>query len=189
MSQEDIFAYTIKKIEAEAKRKAEELNEKARDEAKKILANATQEAENTKRQRIAQEKERLEFELSQEVNALQIRTKHMELHTINEILESIKAEMLARLANLGAEKKREIIGRMLRIAKQQIPDGVVYSNAQDEGTVKGFAVYPYRGNIKCAGGILVEEKNGERVLDLRYEHLIELIFEKHGEEIYRMLFE
>ncbi|MEM4308801.1 MAG: V-type ATP synthase subunit E family protein [Thermoplasmata archaeon] len=186
---DDVLAQTTKKIESEAKKKAEEILANAKAEARNILTKANAEIEKAKKEKIALEKEKLEFELKQEIHSAENAARKKELQTKRQIIDAVKEETLAKLRAMEREKKRELLGKMLRIAKKQIPDGFVYTNAEDAEIVKAFAVYPFKQTINCVGGILVEEKSGERVLDLRYETLVERIFSERGEELWKMLFE
>ncbi|MEM3445348.1 MAG: V-type ATP synthase subunit E family protein [Thermoplasmata archaeon] len=186
--QEDTLSLTAKKIEAEARKKAEKIIGEGKAEARKILEDKNKEIESAKKERIALEKERLEMELTQELHSAVGIARQRILRKKQEIIETLKQEALGALRRMGRERKMEILGKMLKIAKKEIPDGFVYANAEEAEIVKGFAVYPFRGTIKCAGGILVEEKTGERVLDLRYETLLERVITERGEEIWKMLF-
>ncbi|MGC9060729.1 MAG: V-type ATP synthase subunit E, partial [Thermoplasmata archaeon] len=161
----------------------------AKAEARNILAKTMADIEKEKNARIQEEKQKLDFELKQEVYAAKVRAKNMELRAKQEILEGLKAEILNRLNKMDLEKKRELLGKMLKIAKKTIPEGAIYASASDEQILRGFAVYPVKGIINARGGFIVEEKGGEKLLDLRYETLLEHIFEKYGEEIYHRLFD
>ncbi|MCX8173338.1 MAG: V-type ATP synthase subunit E family protein [Thermoplasmata archaeon] len=189
MAPNDVLAETVKKIETEARKKAEEIIASAKAEARNILTKTNAELEKTKMERIAKEKEKLEFEMKQELHSAESIARHREMQTRKQIIEAVRREVLVKLKAMEKEKKREILGKMLRIAKKQIPEGFVYANPEDAEVVRGFAVYPFKATVNCAGGIIVEEKSGERVLDLRYETLVERVFTERGEELWKILFE
>ena len=165
------------RILAEAKARCDEELAKAKEGAEAILKKAK---ETGKRDAL-----RLE---SQETSSMEIEAKKMKLVAKKEVLDSVLKASLKRLGDLSQEKRVAILGKLLVMARGEIPKGRAYCRPEDQAQVSA-AGYTHAGQLSSIGGVIIENEDGSVRLDLRFETLLQQIWGRRTKEIAAALFD
>ena len=162
----------------EAGQQSLQILNKAEKEAKAIVAEARDKAE-----------KQIKLMREQEMSSAEVEGRRNMLKTEKDILDTVKSKTFEALKAAPLPKREEMIGGLVKQASTIISEGYVYANAQDAPSVKRLASkYQYSGDIDCAGGLVIESLDRSQKLDLRYETLLEDLWQEKIGEVADILF-
>ncbi len=175
-----------------------DISEKAEAESKAILAKASTEAAAIKtaaeaeaRQIAAAEVAKADQSISKmrqrELSSAKLDVKKSKLNAEKDVLTDVHAGFVKQLSALPREKKVDIMKKLIKLAKKDIPAGKIFCNAADADLVKDSG-YAYGGNIKCLGGILVTSEDGSINLDYTFDSILEDVWTSSMKQISDILF-
>lgn len=168
------------------KAEAGEIIAQARAEAERMLSEVRAEGEKTvqeaaDRAHLAAARKRV-----QDLARAELETRKIVLAAQKEALDEVYQRALARLGTLRENKG--ILEKLLRANESEWKaGGRVYSNARDAPLVKGLVGKAYAGNVDCAGGLVIENADGTRRVDLRYESLLRDVWNDSVREVAEVL--
>jgi V/A-type H+-transporting ATPase subunit E len=176
----------IEKIQNEGKEKITSILQDAEKQATQIL----QVKQKTLDEVSAQKKKELEKQIrtlkTQEGSSVEIEIKKIKLNAQKDVLNHTYQECLDALSTLSHEK---MISFLLKKVEKELPEAAyVYSNKRDEPVVRSQTKITYGGQIEALGGIIVENKEKTMKVDLRYETIAALIWDRSLKEIAEQLF-
>jgi V/A-type H+-transporting ATPase subunit E len=162
-------------IIAQARAEAERMLSEVRAEGGKAIQEADQNARQAAERKRVQDMARAEIEARKIVLAAQ-----------KDALDEVYQRALARLGSL--RENAAILERMLKANETEWKaGGHVYSNARDASVVKGLVGKAYAGNVECAGGLVIENADGTRRVDLRYESILREVWNDSVREVAEVL--
>lgn len=176
-----------------------ELKKNSNLEATKILSEAETELSkiisDTKKS-IAEKKTEMETTLQKELEQLkkqsiasaELEAKKVYLQTQKKILDELYNEILADLENLNEQQRKNFLIKLIKRSKSVIQNGGFYSSKKDADFIKLNSDYIYLGEIATVGGFIIENLDKTARLDLRFETLLESIWEKNLKDIAERLF-
>jgi V/A-type H+/Na+-transporting ATPase subunit E len=175
-----------------------DISEKAGAESKAIAAKASTEAAAIKtaadaeaRQIAAADLAKADLAISKmrqrELSSAKLDVKKSKLNAEKDVLSDVHAGFVKQLSTLPGEKKVDIMKKLIKLAKKDIPTGKIFCNAADADLVKDSG-YAYGGNIKCLGGILVTSEDGSIKLDYTFDSILEDVWTSSMKQISDILF-
>jgi V/A-type H+-transporting ATPase subunit E len=184
MSLEKVVEDILRRGE-ERKREIIRQGEKERDET--ISQADSQIADNRKRaeQRSATLVAQME---QQEISSAELESKKALLAAQRQVMEELKAQVLAEMANYPADNRRAMYSKLMNRAKNELGECYVYSNSADSALVKPPSGIMMGGVIDCRGGLVFETKDRTVRLDYRFESMLEDVWNSKIQEIYANLF-
>ena len=162
-------------ILAQARAEAERMLSEIRAEGDQMLREASQRGEEAAQRKKVQDLARAELEARKSVLTAQ-----------KEALDEVYQRALARLSSL--RENADFLRALLKANEEDWKaGGRVYCNANDQALVKPLAGRSFAGTIECAGGILVENADGTRRVDLRYESILRDVWNDSVREVAEIL--
>jgi|GEM_PF-5051701 len=177
--------------------KAQSILEKAKMEANEIISKAEKEAEKYKEDYL----KNLEHELNQlkvqSIESAKLGSQRKILVEKKAIIEKVKSkEVISAISLLSKERNEKWVEHLLQRASKTLHEGYIYmdkplydkiySTPNPKGHIKH---YEYKGALENSmGGIYLISKDGEKILNMSYENLINIIWESHYKEFASMLF-
>ena len=161
-------------IAEQGKKEKQDRIQKAEDEGQKILQSKTGESEKLVQRMNTQEMARAELE-----------SKKIVLSSQKEILDSVYETALRRLSDLP--QNETLLRTLVSNHKTEISAGMVYCNQKDEAFVKGLVGSNFGGATDCIGGLVIESQDGTTRIDLRYETMLQEIWDDSIKDIADLL--
>ena len=184
----------------------EEIREKGRSEAEKVLQGSRQDvdqilaAANKKAggiKLVAEEESAKQSAhlVSQDVSAANLLVKRELLNTQKALLDQVYEATRKDIAALPESFHREAIKRLLTEAKKEIPAGTIYCNARDVAAAKAviaenpdFAGFKLGEPVNIDGGLLIEGAGAELQIDYSYRTFLTKVWESGLKDASDILF-
>jgi V/A-type H+-transporting ATPase subunit E len=159
--------------------------EKDRDEllaqAKKRIAENTALTEQKTRASIVQMEQ-------QEVSSAELGSKRVILESQRKVMDELRAEVLAELAKIPADRRKRMYSKLIARAKAELGECYVYSNEKDKALLQLPAGIQNGGTVDARGGLVFESKDRKVRLDFRFETLLDDLWNSRMKDIYSHLF-
>lgn len=124
-----------------------------------------------------------------ELLSAELEGKKLALVAQKELLEEVRNETLKRISELSRDKNTKILTALLSNVPSEFKGGYIYYNKKDSEIMKKLSKdFDFGGNIECAGGFMVENK--ERIIreDYRFEIILSEVWEKSLKNVAESLF-
>ena len=157
-------------------------------EKQKIISTAKADAEAARRHRIKELEQRLSLMKQQAISSAELESKKRLLQEQNALLAQVKDEVLNSLSALGADARKDLLGKLGRIAARQLSKGIIHCRKDDEKLVGVPAGFKKIADLTGAGGILAESEDGNFRMDLTFEVLLDDLWNKDVQKVYEILF-
>jgi V/A-type H+-transporting ATPase subunit E len=165
----------VSKIKAETDSEVLQIIEEAKDNAKRILGESLAKAEDDiKKMR------------QQEISSANLEVKRTLLNARKEILEEVYNRAFETVSSLSEAKNKELLGAI--ITKNEAQGKKIFSNAKSEKLVRELSSLEYAGNIDCAGGVIIENEEGNIRLDYTYDVILKSVNERSLKQTSDILF-
>jgi V/A-type H+-transporting ATPase subunit E len=160
-----------------------DISDKVETESKGIISNAQVEADGIRKSAESEAKKIHSAELARaddtiskmrqrELSSAKLDIKKAKLNSEKDALNETKASFVRQLSALPREQKVDILRKLIKMAKEDIPQGKIHTNAADSDLVKDSG-YEYGGNVNCIGGIVVTSVDGSVKLDYTFDSILE----------------
>ncbi|HET6404150.1 MAG TPA: V-type ATP synthase subunit E family protein [Candidatus Thermoplasmatota archaeon] len=163
----------VESIRGEGRTQATSIVSAAKAEADAILADAKRQAAEITARRQSEASTAADAHIKREVAHADLEARRLRLTAERELMVNVRAEVEKRLAALPADK-REAHLRTL-IAKANVPNGKVWVAKQDEASARKLGLN-VAGTFEGLGGVVVESEDGATRENLRYETLLDEIW-------------
>ena len=173
-------------IIAHAEQEAHSITAQAKEQAKKDMqsAHAIVDAFDTDIQaQLQKELEQMEKKYSASMKLL---SKKYLLQKRKEILEEVFAQLRTTLSSLPKAEKKALYDVLYARAKKQCTAGNIYCAKQDIALVKTLASAVVEQPM--VGGIIVESKDGNYLIDYSFDSMIAHMYEQKLQEVTAQLF-
>jgi V/A-type H+-transporting ATPase subunit E len=176
----------IQAIQARGKAEVDQILAEARAERERMLSDVRIESDKGLSDAEARAREAAERRRVQDFARAELEARKIVLAAQKEDLDEVYQRALARLSNL---KENPGFLRMLLKANEAEwkTGGKVYSNARDEAIVRGMVGKAYAGHIETSGGLIIESADGSRRVDLRYESILQDVWNDSVREVAEIL--
>lgn len=162
----------IDEVRTNADARAQAIVSEARAEAEQTVADAKAKVAEYEAKKLAQaEKDAVQLK-AQAISHAEFEARKGRLEAESELRSTLRAQMLDAFAGLNKTTRNKHIKKLLKTAKEAIPEGRIWGNQTDEATLKK-SDYEFSGSVDIVGGIIVESKDGRVRLDLSYETLLD----------------
>lgn len=170
----------LERIRDTGRAEAAEILAEGRRERERMLL-ATQ-AEGAKLRARREEEARTQAERVrvQDLARAELDAKKTILAAKDEVLRAVRERVLARLAS---NPSPGTLRRLLAKHASEWRSGRVYGNARDAALIREVVGGTYAGMIDCVGGVVIESVDGTRRLDLRYEGILDDVWEDAVREV------
>ncbi len=168
------------------KSEAGEIMAQARAEAERMLSEVRAEGEKAIREAEERAHQAAERKRVQDLARADLETRKIVLAAQKEALDEVYQRALARLGTL--RENARILEKLLKANEAEWKaGGRVFSNARDASLVKVLVGKAYAGTVDCAGGLVIENADGTRRVDLRYESLLRDVWNDSVREVAEVL--
>lgn len=176
----------VKEIKARGKAEAEKIRAETEKEVSSILEKAKAKAEKIKAEKQQATMKEIEKLRMQELSSAHLVVKRELLNARKQILEQVYEKAVEELKQLPPEKNQEILKTI--IEKHQDNNSKIYSRSEDRQMVKKLTKLRFAGEIKCIGGVVIENEDGTEVLDFKYDTILKNVSEQSLKQVYDILF-
>ncbi|PSQ13909.1 V-type ATP synthase subunit E [Halobacteriales archaeon QS_7_69_60] len=172
-------------VRTDGESRAEEILEEAERDAEEVLEAAEREVE----RQVAQERE-------QKVSSAKLEAKQQRLEARREVLEDVRDEVEARVADIDGDEREELTRTLLEAATAEF-DGDetvrVHGRADDEelleSVLEDFEGFGVGEPVDCLGGVVVESDASRVRVNNTFDSVLEEVWEENLREISARLFE
>jgi V/A-type H+-transporting ATPase subunit E len=163
---------TAEKTEAvdAAKKEMEKLLRETREKGQQDISTRLDEARRAAERLRVQETARAELE-----------SRKIVLTAQKELLDTVRTEVLRRLGS--PETGSEFVRTLLAKSETDWRIGKVFCSPADEKQVRQIVGSRFGGTMDCIGGVVIESDDGTRRIDLRFETLLQDIWEDSVKEL------
>ena len=172
-------------VRTDGESRAEDILEEAERDAEEVLEGAEREAE----RQVAQERE-------QKVSSAKLEAKQQRLEARREVLENVRDDVEARVADIDGDEREELTRTLLEAATAEF-DGDetvrVHGRADDEelleSVLEDFEGFGVGEPVDCLGGVVVESDASRVRVNNTFDSVLEEVWEENLREISARLFE
>jgi V/A-type H+-transporting ATPase subunit E len=126
---------------------------------------------------------------NQEILNAELEGKKLALVAQKELLEEVRNETLKRISKLPQETNIKLLTALLSKTPPEFKGGYIYYNKKDSETIRKLSKnFEFGGNIECAGGFVVENKERTVREDYRFETILDEVWEKSLKDVAELLF-
>lgn len=164
----------VDNIRNEGRTAAGSIVDAAKKEADAILADAKRQAADITARRQTEGTAAADAHLKREVASADLEARRLRLTAERELVASIRSEVEQRLSALPADKREAHLKQL--VAKANVAGGKVWVAKQDEASARKLGL-DVAGTFDGLGGVIVESPDGATRENLRYETLLDEIWQ------------
>ena len=164
----------VDNIRSEGRSQATSIVDAARKEADAITADAKRQAAEITAKRQSEATSAADALLKREIASADLEARRLRLTAERELVSSIRAEVEKRLMALPAAAREAHIKQL--VAKANVQNGKVWAAKQDEASARKLGLN-VTGTFEGLGGVVVESPDGATRENLRYETLLDEIWQ------------
>lgn len=164
----------VDNIRGEGRSQATQIVDAARKEADAILADAKRQAAEITAKRQQEGSAAADALLKREVASADLESRRLRLTAERELVSAIRHEVEKKLSALPANAREAHIKTL--VAKANVSNGKVWVARQDEAAAKKLGLN-VAGTFEGLGGVIVESPDGATRENLRYETLLDEIWQ------------
>ncbi|GEM_PF-5889302 len=174
----------VDNIRSEGRNASQSTVATARKEADAILADAKRQADEIRAKRAAEAQAAADSLVKRESANADLEARRLRLAAERELVSSLRTELEQRLMALPEPKREAHIKALVARANQ--PNGKIWVAKQDEKLAQKLGL-KVAGTFEGLGGVVVEAADGATRENLRYETLLDEIWNGSTNEIAKLL--
>ncbi|HOB17135.1 MAG TPA: V-type ATP synthase subunit E family protein [Candidatus Methanoculleus thermohydrogenotrophicum] len=185
----------IREIREKGRKEAEKIRAETQADVEAILRDAQSRAAEIKMAAKEEADRAATHIINQEVSAAKLVVKRQVLNAQKTLLDQVYSASLAAIADLPAEFHKEALTELLKRVAGEIREGVVHANERDTPVVKeiisqqkALSGYTVGAPVDIPGGIIVESRDGELLVDYSYRTFLDEIWESSLKDVSDILF-
>ena len=163
----------VDNIRSEGRAQAGSIVAAARQQADAILADAKRQAEEIRARRAGEGTIASDAHQKRETANADLEARRLRLNAERELMTSLRSEVEKRLGGLPAAQREAHLKALVQQAN--VPNGRVWVAKQDEAAARKLGLN-VAGTFEGLGGVVVESVDGTTRENLRYETLLEEIW-------------
>src|SRR5438046_1206661 len=172
----------IEDVLAQGRSEAEEIHRATVAERERILRDARAEGAKLLAQREQEGRQAAERLRIQALARAELESKKIVLSAQKELLDQVYSSVLEKLPRLP--ESEGLLRTLLQSHAEEWRNGKVYCNARDADLVRSIVGKNFGGTIECVGGVVIDNAEGTRRLDL-----IELATSRNLAAVYTQIIE
>lgn len=179
----------INEIISQAEKQRQEIIDQGEQEAKKILAEATNKSKEQTKVFEEETKKIVEETKRMEISALNIRLHKTLLEAKKNILDELYNQLVEKINKLDSTKRKELLQKLVDKAKNELPDAkFIYCNDRDKELVSGIKNLKFANSTDCLGGVIVENSDRSVRINYTFDVLLQNVKEVYLNEISKRIF-
>jgi V/A-type H+-transporting ATPase subunit E len=188
----------VQDIREQARTRADEIRQEAEAEADGIIEAAEADAEEILDEAETEVEREIERERDQKLSSATLEAKQERLAARRDLLQSVRADAEAAIADIEGERRAELTDALLDAAAAEfegegLEDVVVYGRPEDreliEDLLADYEEFSYAGDRDCLGGVVVESETSRLRVDNTFDSVFEDVWEDELRSISERLFE
>ena len=186
----------VEDIRDEARARAEEVRTDGESRAEDILEEAERDAEEVLEEAEREVERQVAQEREQKVSSAKLEAKQQRLEARREVLEDVRDDVEARVADIDGDEREELTRTLLEAATAEFDgDGTVHvhGRADDEelleSVLEDFEGFEVGEPVDCLGGVVVESDASRVRVNNTFDSVLEEVWEENLREISARLFE
>jgi len=188
----------VQDIREEARTRADEIIEEAREQAEEIREEAEADAEEIREEADVEVEREIDAERDQKLSSANLEAKQERLSARRDLLQSVRADAEAAIADIEGERRAELTDALLsaaagEFADEDTADVVVYGRPEDreliEDLLDEYEGFSYAGDRDCLGGVVVESEASRLRVNNTFDSVFEEVWEDELRSISERLFE
>ena len=186
----------VEDIRDEARARADEIRDEADERAQEIIDEAEADAEQIREDREAEVEREISQEREQRLSSAKLQAKQARLGARRDVLQDVRADVEAALADLGGDRREALTRALLDAAVAEFDDGddlAVYGRADDqdllEDVLTDYDGAAFAGERDCLGGVVVESESSRLRVNNTFDSVLEDVWQDNLREISDRLFE
>ena len=186
----------VEDIRDEARARAEEIRSEADERADDIVAEAEADAEAIREEREAEVEREIAQEREQRLSSAKLEAKQARLGARRDVLEDVRADVEAAIADLEGDRREELTRELLSAAVDEFDDGAqlkIYGRAADQSLVEDILTEyddaSFAGEQECLGGVVVESEASRVRVNNTFDSVLESVWEENLKAISDRLFD
>jgi V/A-type H+-transporting ATPase subunit E len=175
-----------------------DISDKVEADSKAVIAKAQAEAAEIKKAADAEaqqyskaEMEKADMTISKmrqrELSSAKLDVKKSKMNAEKDVLDEVHDSFKKQLSAIPKEKRADMIKKLIKLAKKDVPSGKIFTNAADAEFVKDSG-YTYGGNINVIGGIIITSDDGSVNLDYTFDSILEDVWNSSMKPVSDILF-
>jgi vacuolar-type H+-ATPase subunit E/Vma4 len=186
MAQEDLGS-VLRRIDEQRSQKISEIEQATKKEIGLIIDKARKETLKMREREVNKSEKRNKAEKEQKLAHARLMNAKNSFTMKKHIMDELNEKGLSSLESYDSDRRKDFLRRLVAKASAIFGSGTIICREEDVGLLEGVG-YEIQGTLGSRGGLIVIEEGGERVLDLRYETLVQEAFEIVGPEINGIMF-
>lgn len=179
----------IDEIISQAKRSREEIISTAKLQAKKIVDEVIEKADDYSKNSRGKTQGLIDESKRMEISSLNIHLHKTILETKRDIIDEIYNRFKEKLNNLEASERKKILQKLLEKAEKELPEAkFFYCNNKDRGLLSNIKDLQFKSIIDCSGGLILETGDGRVRVNYTFEQLFENLKESYLNEVAKRVF-
>ncbi len=186
----------VEDIRDEARARAEEIRADADERAEEIRAEAEADAEEIREEREAEVEREIAQEREQRLSSAKLEAKQARLGARRDVLEDVRADVEAAIADLEGDRREELTRELLDGAVDEFDDGAelrVHGRAEDRSLIEDILTEyddaTFAGERECLGGVVVESEASRVRVNNTFDSVLESVWEDNLKAISDRLFD
>ena len=175
----------IEDVLAQGRSEAEEIHRATVAERERILRDARAEGAKLLAQREQEGRQAAGRLRIQALARAELESKKIVLSAQKELLDQVYSSVLEKLPRLP--ESEGLLRTLLQSHAEEWRNGKVYCNARDADLVRSIVGKNFGGTIECVGGVVIDNAEGTRRLDLRFETILADIWRDSIKEVAEVL--
>lgn len=179
----------IDEIISQAERQKQEIIDQGKQEAKKILGEATNKATEQSKHFNEETRKILVETKKMEISALNIQLHKMFLEAKKNILDELYKQVIEKIDRLDSTERKELIQKLVEKAKKELHDAkYVYCNKRDKEIVSSIKSLKFNGVIDCLGGVVAENEDESIKVNCTFDVFLQNVKEAYLNEVSKRIF-
>jgi V/A-type H+-transporting ATPase subunit E len=178
----------IKEINLSAERKANQIIQEGKQEAKKILDKTNEKIRKSREKTIKKTSEIVSSMERTEIASLKLSLKKQELNARKEVIDCLFEETKKQLKKMPSKQKEKILKKLLQKGKKEVQAKHFYCNPKDKKLIAKLSGLKFKEAIDCVGGFILENKEETIRSDQTFDLILEKVKEKNLSEISSRVF-
>ncbi|QHS16854.1 V-type ATP synthase subunit E [haloarchaeon 3A1-DGR] len=185
----------VEDIREEARARAEEIREEADAEAEEIIAEAEADADRIREQKLAEVERQIERECEQTLSSAKLEAKQERLGARRDVLEDVRADVEAAIADLDDDRRRELTETLLEATLAEFDDDadvVVATREADLDLLEELLEdrdAEVGDPVDCLGGVVGESDSSRVRVNNTFDSVLEDVWDDELKNLSERLFD
>lgn len=174
----------VEEILERGRREAQEILDSTKAERERMLSEVRERGEELINQREEQARDQAQRERQMEIARAELEAKKIVLQAQKEVLDQVLERARERLRGLDSEA---LLRALVDRHRDDVASGVVHCNKRDALLLRRMVDGEVVDDLDCIGGLVIESSDGTSRTDLRFETILNDLWEDVVKEVAEQL--